>query len=391
MANALPDSANLDWLKKTAKQRLRAWKASGHDAHLAEAQLSVARDYGFSSWRALKATLEAERTGSTLLESEKDVAAFLLQVGQGRLDEVGARLGQTPTLVNAVGPHPFWGGRPQALHVAIETTRRAMVDLLLDAGADIDGDNTLYEHWSPIMLTVSRDLPAIRQDLIARGARIGLCEALLIGDDARVENLLRNGISAIPTGRPSGSLLALARTPFAIDALLDLGVSPDGTDQWGSSAIETLSRLGPKGRPLVLRMMQRGIAPEPQEFARLGDLDTLGMLCAAKPDIVHDEAVFLAAVDFGHREIVEWLLARGANVNARSPGGARNTGLHSAAWNGDLAMVRLLVDKGADIAVLDNEYETTPQTWAEVAIEVTDNQDCAEVAAYLKGLAAVES
>lgn len=388
MAHALPESANLDWLKKTAKQRLRAWKAAGRDAQLAEAQLSLAREYGFSSWRALKAALEADPAGSARPETEKDVAAFLIQVGQGRLDAVGALLDETPTLVNAVGPHPFWGGRPQALHVAIETTRRDMIDLLLDAGADVDGDNALYEYWSPVMLTVSRDLPAIRRDLIARGAAIGLLEALLIGDDEEVESLLKDGPAAIPAGRPSGSLLALARTPFAIDALLDLGVSPDGTDQWGSSAIETLSRLGPKGRPLVLRMMQRGITAEPQEFARLGDLETLDVLCAANPEIARDDAVFLAAVDFGHREIVEWLLARGADVNARSPGGARNTGLHSAAWNGDLAMVRLLADNGADIAALDDDFETTAQTWAEVAIEVTDNRKCAEVAAYLESLAA---
>ncbi|MEM1048725.1 MAG: ankyrin repeat domain-containing protein [Pseudomonadota bacterium] len=388
MANALPESANLDWLKKTAKQRLRAWKAAGREAPLAEAQLAVAREYGFSSWRALKAALEAGRIGSTPAETEKETATFLLHVGQGHLDEVGSLLKHSANLVNAVGPHPFWGGRPQPLHVAIETTRREMVDLLLEAGADVDGDNALYEHWSPVMLTVSRDLPAVRQDLIERGATIGLLEALLIGDDARVEHLLKDGAAALPRERPSGSLLALARTPFAIDALLDLGVSPDGKDQWGSSAIETLSRLGPKGRPLVLRMMQRGITAEPQEFARLGDLETLGVLCAANPEIARDGAVFLAAIDFGHREIVEWLLARGADINARNPGGAHNTGLHSAAWNGDMAMVRMLVENGADITALDNEYETTPQTWAEVAIEVTDNQDCAEVAAYLKALAA---
>ena len=41
---------------------------------------------------------------------------FLRHVGTGRLDDVRRMLAATPALVNAVGPHPFWGGRPQALH-----------------------------------------------------------------------------------------------------------------------------------------------------------------------------------------------------------------------------------------------------------------------------------
>jgi len=55
---------------------------------------------------------------------------FLQSVGAGRLDAVRAMLDAEPHLVNAVGPHPFWGGRPQALHVAIESGRRDVFDLL---------------------------------------------------------------------------------------------------------------------------------------------------------------------------------------------------------------------------------------------------------------------
>ena len=55
--------------------------------------------------------------------------------------------------LNAVGPHPYWGGRPQALHVSIETARRDMFDLLLSSGADVDGRNDAYEHCSPLMPT----------------------------------------------------------------------------------------------------------------------------------------------------------------------------------------------------------------------------------------------
>ena len=42
-------------------------------------------------------------------------------------------------------------------------------------------------------------------------------------------------------------------------------------------------------------------------------------------------------MDFGHLELVKWLLERGANPNARSGIGSQGTALHSAAWEGNLA------------------------------------------------------
>ena len=102
-------------------------------------------------------------------------------------------LAAVPTLVNAVGPHPFWGGRPQALHVAIETTRREVIDLLLEHGADVNGANDEYDHWSPLMIAINKRTPAVQDALIARGARVGLLEALMLGDDDRADAFLRDG------------------------------------------------------------------------------------------------------------------------------------------------------------------------------------------------------
>ena len=63
------------------------------------------------------------------------------------------------------------------------------------------------------------------------------------------------------------------------------------------------------------------------------------------------------------------------------------TALHSAAWNGDLRMAKLLVEAGADITARDPEHDNTPAGWAEVAINITNNPDCKDVADYLAGLA----
>src|SRR5436190_24371819 len=54
MPQALPANPNLDWLRKAAKQRLSELRANAPDTKLHRAQLAVANNYGFKSWRALK-------------------------------------------------------------------------------------------------------------------------------------------------------------------------------------------------------------------------------------------------------------------------------------------------------------------------------------------------
>jgi len=381
MPNHLPARASLEWLRKTAKQQLRVLRETDPSAKLADVQRDLARDYGFASWRKLKAHVEASREAPP--PAEEEVAAFLRAVGEGEIERVRAAIAARPDLVNAVGPHPFWGGQPQALHVAIETKRRDLFDLLLEAGADIDGRNDLYDHWSPVMLTFSRDRPDMRATLIARDARIGLVEAMMMKDDARVDALLQGGLPPIPN---DGSILAFARTPFAIDRLLALGASTTGKDRWGSTPIDVMSRLGAEGRPLVAHMIARGVTASPEDYARLGDRDRLETLIAERPEVARSDAVMMGAADFGHRDLVRWLAERGANPNARTSAQSCQTALHSAAWNGDLEMVRLLVALGADPAARDAQYDNTPLGWAETSATITNNPRCEEVAAWLRTL-----
>ena len=162
-----PPHPNLDWLRKTAKQRLSELREADPLAKLADAQRAVAREYGFPSWRKLKAHIEAALSlPAPSQQSTADAAAdeivkgFFGLVGAGKIDDVRAVLDASPKMVNAVGPHPFWGGRPQALHVAIEGGRRDLFDLLLERGANVNGSNDTTIHWSPLMLAMNRDAPA---------------------------------------------------------------------------------------------------------------------------------------------------------------------------------------------------------------------------------------
>lgn len=313
---------------------------------------------------------------------ETRVAVFLRAVGIGDARVVEAMVASAPELVNAVGPHPFWGGRPQPLHVAIESGRVDMVRRLLDAGADVSGANDAYERWSPLMLALHRRRGDLCDELSRRGAKVGLAEALLLGDDARVELLL--AAAALPAVVPNGgSFVAFARTPAAIDRLVAAGASPTQPDRWGTTPLAAFSRLGEVGPALVRHLASYGVHAGPIEFARLGDRDALAHLVEIDaPSALADE-VLVAAVEGRHHALVGWLLDRGADVKARAAGQARQTVLHVAAWLGDVEMVALLLARGADRRALDEEHRATPRDWAETAMTVTNNPRCAEVVAVL--------
>lgn len=194
-----------------------------------------------------------------MASSEPIIATFLQRVSTGAIDDVRALLLAVPALVNAVGPHPLWGGRPQALHVAIENGHRDLFDLLLEHGGDLNGRNDAYDLWSPLMIAVDRDRTEMRDELIKRGARIRVPEALLMGHDEMSEALLARGLPAeVPNG---GSLLAFARTTSAIDFLIAIGAETDVKDRWGTTPIQVMSQLGVAGQPLVTHLVSLGVQP----------------------------------------------------------------------------------------------------------------------------------
>jgi hypothetical protein len=57
----LPEHLSLEHLKKLAKNRLQELRRKDPEAKLTTAQLEVAREYGFTSWRALKTQIDGRR------------------------------------------------------------------------------------------------------------------------------------------------------------------------------------------------------------------------------------------------------------------------------------------------------------------------------------------
>src|SRR5262245_46167679 len=98
MAQALPPRPNLDWLRKSAKQKLGELRSNNRNVKLAQAQLELAREYGFSSWRALKAHVDKllAPAGAAPRFDDAMVAGFLRAVGSGDLPAARAALAANP-------------------------------------------------------------------------------------------------------------------------------------------------------------------------------------------------------------------------------------------------------------------------------------------------------
>jgi ankyrin repeat protein/catechol 2,3-dioxygenase-like lactoylglutathione lyase family enzyme len=133
----LPARPSLEYLKKLAKDRLGELRTIDPAAQLAAAQLAVARDHGFSSWRTLKA--EVERRGAASAD------AFFAACTAGDITTLRKLLDDEPHLVNARNQHGA-----TALHLAL--MHPEAINLLLERGADPNardtGDNALPLHFA---------------------------------------------------------------------------------------------------------------------------------------------------------------------------------------------------------------------------------------------------
>ncbi len=68
------------------------------------------------------------------------------------------------------------------------------------------------------------------------------------------------------------------------------------------------------------------------------------------------------AAGYGRWNLVSALVRAGVRFDPETPGA--RTALHSAAGAGELEVVKLLVDHGADASAKDSEFHATPATWA---------------------------
>ena len=354
----LPSNPNLDHLKYQAKDLLkehiaqtlgvaqgirefhprfgRATDAQIFDAQLSlsDAQLAIAREYGFQNWARLKAHIEKPALSDQLNlphhERIEDAtfrrAVELLDVG----DVAGLRthLNQHPNLVHQ--------------HVAFE------------------GGN-YFRH--PTLLEFVAENP-VRHGTLPDNI-VGVAKVIL---DAGIEqSTLNETLMLVSTGsvpRECGMQLPL------IDLLCDHGADPN-------SALHATALHGEL--EAVNALIKRGARIDLPAAAALGRLEEARRLL---PDTNNEDrplALALAA-QFGHIEIVRLLLDAGENPNRYNPVGGHShaTPLHQAAGAGHNELVRLLVERGARLDLKDILWRATPADWARHAGKT-------EIEAYLRG------
>jgi TonB family protein len=88
-ARPLPERANLEHLKKEAKQRLKAMRLDNPGVKLSAVQLIVAREYGFSSWRRLITYVKAQSDREARLLEQRRAARARLQDFNDGVEAVG--------------------------------------------------------------------------------------------------------------------------------------------------------------------------------------------------------------------------------------------------------------------------------------------------------------
>ncbi|MGV3719530.1 MAG: ankyrin repeat domain-containing protein, partial [Actinomycetota bacterium] len=85
------------------------------------------------------------------------------------------------------------------------------------------------------------------------------------------------------------------------------------------------------------------------------------------PRLAMELALVFAAM-CNQRGAVEALLDAGVDINATPPGShVTATALHTAAWQGHLGMVQLLLDRGADPTIEDGRHHSSAAGWAQHA------------------------
>ena len=127
----------------------------------------------------------------------------------------------------------------------------------------------------------------------------------------------------------------------------------------GDSLLLTAAYLG--RRDLFDLLIEKGAGVSLFEASAVGLLERVRAGLEEDPALVnaysHDgwTPLHLASF-FGHQEVANYLLARGADVNARSKStrfARENTPLHAAAANRQVGVAELLIAHGADVNAAD--------------------------------------
>jgi hypothetical protein len=340
----LPSNPNLDHLKYQAKDLLRAHAARDSavaqrirefhprlreatdaeifTAHLSlsDAQLTIAREYGFPSWPRLKRHIERPALSDQLnLPHHERIEDPIFRRAVELLDA-----GEAAGLRAHLKQHP-------------ELTRQRVT---------FEGGN-YFRH--PTLLEFVAENP-VRHGRLPQN----IVEVAKVILDSGVEQAAVNeALGLVVTGRVARE--CGVQIPL-INLLCDHGADPN-------CAIHAAALHGEM--QAVNALIEHGARIDLPIAAALGRTDEFRRLLLAAGSERRHLALVLAA-QLNQPEIVRLLLDAGENPNRYNPLAAHShaTPLHIAAGAGHFEVVRLLAERGARLDIKDILWHATPAEWA---------------------------
>ncbi len=411
---ALPARVNLEQQKSQAKELLRAFAAADPEAVarvraalpdksrivLADAQFTLAREYGFESWNALKQHID-DRMAAARAPHEQ------LHHAMQRRDAVMARqlLAQHAEFRPLINAPMFAYNAPALVSFADDA---AMVDVLLEFGAD---PNKKSDWWAGGFHPLHVATGAAAERLLAAGAVPDACAAAhLDRPDLLLRLIESNPRCVAERGGDGQTPLHLARSQRVVDILLDAGADIDArdVDHRATPAEWMLDRSRGGGRYELARyLVERGASADIFLAAALGrTVDVRAMLerdpallelqtgrgryAEAKPSSFHIyfwtigsyRGPLEVAAQFGHEDTLAVMLpmatpvqrlrlaCRRADSDAaqallrdypalvQSLATVDQRAITDAAWNGDAPAVALMMSLGFDPATTGQDAGT---------------------------------
>ena len=291
---------------------------------LADAYLTIAREYGFASWARLKTQVETgdsseldrphhERIGDPDFRRAVDL------LDDGNADDLRTLLTDVPNLV-----------------------RRQVT---------FEGGNYFRQ---PTLLEFIAENP-IRHDSLPPNI-VEVAQVILDAGAKDNPNGVNTTLSLVCSGQVSRE--CGVQVPL-IDLLCDYGADPNGA---------MLSALGHGEFEAVNALIRRGAAVDLVTAAATGRLEDARRQLAHADESHRHRALALSTLH-GHLDVTRLLLDAGEDPSRYNPVGchAHSTPLHQAALAGHRDVVELLVERGARLDLPDIHFQGTPRDWAEHA------------------------